>query len=174
MNAHEDLNNLLKEQKDVLLRIYQENRAHERHLEDQRATASNIIVLATVGLIGFMANSGLTCQDWQLSIALIILGVYGAMFTAIYYESIEQYRHRVGKCCKGLEDLLFKELNKEQIQEMFKNILSMDGCAPEEKFPKLRGLPHITKVRALWPLTISIVGVVLTACILFFKCYWRL
>jgi hypothetical protein len=171
MNAHEDFNNLLKEQKDVLLRIYQENRTHERHLEDQRATASNIIVLATVGLIGFIASGNLTCQDWQLSIALIILGVYGAMFTAVYYESIEQYRQRIGKCCKALEDLLFKELNKEQIQEMFVNILSMDGCAPEEKFPKLRGRSHLTKVRALWPLTISIVGVVLTACILFFKCY---
>lgn len=174
MNTHEDSNDLLKEQKDVLLTIYQENRAHERHLENQRATASNIIVLAASGIIGFIATGTLTCEDWQLSIALIILGVYGAMFTALYYESVEQYRDRVSKCCGALQDLLCRGLNKEELQKKLEEILSMDGCAPKEKFPKLRGRSHLNKLRALWPLTISVIGVLLTACILFFKCYLRL
>ncbi len=173
MSAHKDFTNSLREQKDVLLRIYQENRTHERHLEQQRATASNIIVLAAVGLTGFMVTGGLTCEDWELSIVYIILGVYGGMFTAIYYESIEQYRQRIGKCCKAIEELLFKELTEEQIQKMFENILSMDGCAPKERFPRLRGRSRLTKLRALWPLTISIIGVVLTVCILIIKCYLK-
>lgn len=174
MDSHRDLNNLLKEQKDVLLGTYQENRTHVRHLEAQRATASNIIILTTIGLIGLMANGDLNCKDWPLSIALIVLGVYGAMFTAIHFECIRHYRRRARECFKSMEVLLFKGEQSDggQSQRVFENIQSIDDCEHEERFPALRGLPFLTKVRAIWPLTISVGGmIVLLWLALFSRCY---
>lgn len=171
MNNPEDLNSLLKEQKDVLLRMYQENRAHVRHYEDQRSRAANIIIIATVGLVGLMATGGLKRADWLLSAALIILGFYGAVFTAIHYECICYYKRRAGECGEALEALLFKgvELNEEQIQEKFEKILRADDCEYEEKLPKLRGISFLSKLRALWPLTISIIGILLLLFLIFFN-----
>lgn len=172
MSASEDLNSALNEQKTVLLGIYQENRSHVRHLESQRATASNIIIVTTVSLAGVMGINNLTCADWPLTVALIILGIYGTMFTAIHYECIRSYRLRAGECCKALEVLLSKreKSSEEQTQEMLKKILNMSDCEHEEKLPQLRELPFLTKVRALWPLTISIIGIIATFGIVLFKC----
>lgn len=171
MNAPTDLTRLIAEQKDVLLRMYQENRAHVRHYEDQRSRAANIIIIATVGLIGLMAHGGLKRPDWLLSAALIILGFYGAVFTAIHYECICYYKRRAGECGETLKALLFKGegLNEEQIQEKFEKILRADDCEHEEKLPKLRGIPFLSKLRALWPLTISIIGILLLLFLIFFN-----
>ena len=170
MNSPDDSSNVLKEKKDVWLGLYQEDRNHVRHLEAQRATASNIIVVTTAALIGVMATDDLTCKDWPVSVGLIILGLYGAMFTAVHYESISYYRRRAGEHCDELEALVRerKALKKVQTQQPTEPPLDPDECEYEERLPKLRGMPSLAMLRAFWPLTISIIGIALTAYIAIF------
>lgn len=171
MNSHKDFNNLIKEQKDVLLRIYEENHTHVRHYEDQRSRAANIIIIATVGLVGLMAAGGLKRADWLLCAALIVLGFFGAVFTTIHYECICYYKRRTGECSEALEALLLngKELTEKQVREKFEKILRADDWEHQEKLPKLRGIPFLSKLRALWPLTISMIGILLLLFIIFFN-----
>ena len=54
MNEPDDLNNLTKDQKDALSGVYEENCALMRRHQSQRATASNIVILTTAGLVSLM------------------------------------------------------------------------------------------------------------------------
>jgi hypothetical protein len=55
MNEPDDSHHLTKDQKDAFLGMYEENCAHMRHHESQRATASNIIILTAAELVSLMA-----------------------------------------------------------------------------------------------------------------------
>jgi hypothetical protein len=152
------LDNLIKEQKDVMLCIYQENRANARHHESQISAVSNIILLSTMGLVGFMANDyHLDRKDLPLLFGLIITGIYGPFFISYHFKRIRRSKKRAEEYYKALDELLFKGVDFSQT---FKDIHHPDDFEPD----KLRGLTLVAAaLRILWPLTISLIGIIITA-----------
>ncbi|HZI20285.1 MAG TPA: hypothetical protein VEY09_17020 [Pyrinomonadaceae bacterium] len=173
MNAPDDLNNLTKDRKDALLGMYEENCAHARHHESQRATASNIIILTTAGLVGVMSNGRLTCDDWPLACALIVIGFCGAVFNFNHLERVCLYRRIADEYRNSLDALLFKgeEAAEGQTPKTLKGIQSKATKEHDRKFRKervnkfrifriLRWVANIEFVRIIWPLLIGLTGVV--------------
>lgn len=159
MNAPGDLNGLAKERRDILWGLYQENIAHARHHETIRATASNIILLISVTLIGFIAHGGLSINDWPLTGAMIPIGIYGAMFTSTYFESICRYQRRAKKYFLALASLV----RPAEAPQTLEYGLDGDDCSHDEMLPKFRDLSWLSLLRTLWPLTISLIGIAATA-----------
>ena len=156
------LDNLIKEQKDVMLCIYQENRANARHHESQISTVSNIIILSTLGLVGLMANDyHLDRKDLPLLFGLIIIGIYGPFFISYHFKRIRRSKKRADKYFEALDELLVKGANFSQ---KLKDIHRADDSEPD----KLRGLKLVAAAfRILWPLTISLIGIIITVYVLF-------
>jgi uncharacterized integral membrane protein len=164
MNNPADLNNLTKDQKDALLGMYGENCTHVRHHESQRATASNIIILTTAGLVSLMAAGSLTCDDWPLACGLIIIGLCGAVFNAAHLERVCLYRRTADEYRNALDILLFKgeEANEDQTPKTLRGIQSNAEKEHDKKFRNLRWVANIEIVRIIWPLIIALIGVGVT------------
>ena len=76
----------MKDKQDFLWGMYQEHAAQGRHHEVQRANVTNFIIVVSGALIAFIANKGVTHNQWILASFLIILGLFGAFFSAKQYE----------------------------------------------------------------------------------------
>jgi hypothetical protein len=160
MNAPADFNNLTKDQKDALLGMYGESCAHVRHHESQRATASNIIILTTAGLVSLMAAGRLTCDDWPLACGLIVIGLCGAVFNAAHFERVCLYKRVAEEYRNTLDALLFKteEASEEQTSTTLQGIHSKAQKEHDKRFRVLRWVTSIEIVRILWPLIITLIG----------------
>jgi hypothetical protein len=165
MNPPTDLNSFIKERKDVLLGIYQENRTHARHHEGQISKAANIMILATLGLVTVIANdSTLNLKDWPLTCSLILIGVYGTIFTTYHFERICRCKNLANRYRQALDDLLFK--NEGQNPQTLEKLHRLNDGEHDEKYPSTLGLRFVSKVRVLWPLTISLIGIITTVHVL--------
>jgi hypothetical protein len=169
MKDPDDLKNLTTGQKDALLGMYEENCAHARHHESQRASASNIIILTTAGLVSLIAAGRLTCDDWPLACGLIVIGICGAAFNVAHLERVCLYRRLADEYRNALDDLLFQRegANEEQTPKTLKGIQSKAESEHikkfriehVQKFRLLRWLANIEIIRIIWPLIITIIGV---------------
>lgn len=151
-----DSNSLLKEQKDVLLGMYCESCTHARHYENQRATISNIIMLATVGLIGYIGH--LDHEDWVLTLAIMLLGVFGTAFTALYFKRISRYEERADKFRSALDALLFRRQESEEDSTTLTRIQTWADRDTAKKFQKLHKLRAVSLFRMFWPLLIAFIA----------------
>jgi hypothetical protein len=104
-NALRPASRLISEKSEVLLRYYQDFGQRACHYESQRATVGHIIVLGTVGLIGFIGQLG--HQDWPLILCILLLGVFGCAFTIIYDCHARRCEHRRDQYFQKLNELLF-------------------------------------------------------------------
>jgi len=68
-----------KPEADILFKLYEEQWTQVRHLEDQRATVTNLIVVIASAILGFIVQQGLSIEILPVSLLLIVLGVYGAL-----------------------------------------------------------------------------------------------
>lgn len=81
--------------RDALWKLYQEHCTHVRHHESQRATtASSFLAVAgaIVGLVTFDRAIGIA--DLPLTILLLFLGTFGALFSAKHYERASLHTER--------------------------------------------------------------------------------
>jgi hypothetical protein len=83
------VNKQSKPEVDVLLKLYDEQWTQVRHLENQRATVTNLIVVIASAIIGLIVQQGLSVEILPVSLLLIVLGVYGALSCDNYYERIQ-------------------------------------------------------------------------------------
>ncbi len=92
---------------DVLWNLYQEHCTWERHHEQQRATASNVLLVVESAILGIAAfDSNLTAQDVPAAILLVVLGAFGALFVAKQYDAFQMHQRRAGEYRKKLDELL--------------------------------------------------------------------
>lgn len=164
-NAPNDRNGLIKEQKEILWALYQDNLSLSRNYESQRVTVSNIILLTSVAIVGVMGHGGLTISDWPLTCVLIPLGVYGAVFTSTYFASICRYQKRAKKYYRAFASFL----KEAELQQGLEDVICVDDCEHDEALPKFRELSWFSLLRTLWPLMISLIGMAATAYLLM---YW--
>lgn len=164
-NSSTDPNNLLQAQKDVLLGMYCESSTHARHYEDQRATISNIIMLATVALIGVTATGGLRRDDWPLTVAIALVGAFGAVFTTLYFKRIKRFEKTADEYLLALDVLVFgwapegKKLEPRHLQAILNeaDLPDADKTYAKEYRTRTRR-ERMAWFRMLWPLAIALLA----------------
>jgi hypothetical protein len=102
---------------DVLLKMFEEESVTLRHIETQRSTFSYILVLIFIALIALIGQIGLNFNSLLLAISLIILGIFGTIFSTKFHERWDYHRKRRHEFRLGLDDLhpnteLMKRLNR--------------------------------------------------------------
>lgn len=90
---------------DALLKIYEEQWAQARHLEDRRSTITNIVLLIATAVFGFIFQRSLSLQTLPLTILLIALGIYGAVASEKLYERAQFHLERVRYLHKRIDEL---------------------------------------------------------------------
>ncbi|SCX87653.1 hypothetical protein [Nitrosospira sp. Nsp13] len=139
---------------DVLWKMYQEHCVQGRHHETQRSTvASTLIAIAGVA-IGFITYDGnLSYQDLPLTLFLLLLGAFGAIFSAKQYERFSLHMTRARKHRDALDALL--------PQSPLKRLKTTADSEHNIAFPKLKTL----RLHQFWLwlyLLIAVLGVLLS------------
>lgn len=92
--------------KEILFGMYQDNIASYRHHETQRATVTSSIIAIDAIIIGIVTfDKAINWLDTPLLILLIILGVFGAAFTAKHFERTSLHTERSRFLRKELDEL---------------------------------------------------------------------
>ena len=90
---------------ELLWRIYQEHCVWERHHEDQRASATNILVAVAAGVIGVMVlDGGLSDAHFALPLLLLIVGVFGAALSNKQYERFARHQTLANTYRRALDE----------------------------------------------------------------------
>lgn len=88
-------------------RLYQEHCIWERHHEAQRASATNLLLAISAAVLGVITYDGaLRIGDLPLTLFLILLGAFGALFVAKQYERFAMQQCRAGRYRTMLDELV--------------------------------------------------------------------
>ena len=146
-----------KTEVDVFLKLYEEQWIQVRHLEDQRATATNFIVVIASAMLGFIVQQGLSVAILPVSLLLIVLGIYGALTS-------EKYSERIQLCIK--RSTVFRDqIDKIQPEMNLAQIMKAYDVQHKERYPRLSRIG----LRSLWlflHLAITLGGIALTMIVL--------
>jgi hypothetical protein len=79
--------------KEVWLRIYQENFAHARSHQAVRAQTASIIVAISIGVVTLVGVGGniLSLERLPAELFVPLLGFFGGSFSQVYHERIYRY-----------------------------------------------------------------------------------
>jgi hypothetical protein len=92
---------------DVLFKMYQEHCTHGRHHETQRSTVSTIIIAIAAGVTGLVKyDKAIDSLDFPLSLFLIALGLFGAVFCFKQTERFRLHTDRARKYRDAIDELL--------------------------------------------------------------------
>jgi len=85
----------MPDEKDLLLALFQHNSEQARHHQIQRATTTNLIIVISSGIIGLIAlDHQLNHADFYPALLLVVLGVFGALWSAKHHERFAYYTER--------------------------------------------------------------------------------
>jgi hypothetical protein len=144
---------------ELLWRLYEDNREFARHHEHLRATASNLTMAISAGVLGLVTFDGhLGTEDFPLTLLLAILGFFGALFTAKHYERVRLHLNRAAQYFAKLDE----SYPNSKIDELRRMGTSQNNAA----FPRLNKL----RLHRFWialHLLVSLLGVSLTIIILY-------
>jgi disulfide bond formation protein DsbB len=80
---------------ELLWRFYQEQYVRMRHQESQRESVTKLLVAVAAALLGLVTFDGrITTTDIPLALFLVVLGVFGAVFSIKHYE---RFRYHLGQ-----------------------------------------------------------------------------
>jgi uncharacterized lipoprotein YajG len=128
-----------------------------RHIEEQRATMTNMIILISSAIIGYAAQQQLTLALIPVSALMIFLGMYGIVFTSKLHERHQFAQSSVAQWTNQIDKLH----PKSRLNKLGK--IADDGHYI--RFPRMSKL----KLNRLWitlHATIIVFGLVLTVLIL--------
>ncbi|HEX8072546.1 MAG TPA: hypothetical protein VF546_21540 [Pyrinomonadaceae bacterium] len=143
---------------EVLLNFCNQYLDEIRHIENQRAALTNIIILIGSAIVGLIVQKGLTRGFLMLAILLILLGIYGAGITLKLYERYNFFQARLEHCYRHIDEL--------HPNAKFLHIRDVAYREHKSRFPRLVKL----RVHRLWlaiHIAISLSGVALIVVILF-------
>lgn len=143
---------------EILWNIYQEHCEWERHHEQQRASATNLLLAIAAGVLSVVTFDGeFSHSDLPLTIFVIIQGFFGALFVSKQYERFRTHQQRANEYRDAL-DALHPNIR-------IKSLRSVADEKIGEQYPHLRRI----RLHKLWlalHLLIAIFGIVLTLMIL--------
>lgn len=140
--------------RDAYWKMCSENYTQARHHETQRSTVASAFVAiagAVIGIITF--DKGLTRVDVPLTLFLIVLGAFGATFSAKQYERTQLHTLRARGYRNAYDGLLRGS--------PLKPIKEKADADNKKKFPNLSAL-ELNKFWVAINLAISLLGVCLT------------
>jgi hypothetical protein len=147
---------------EVLLDLYNEHCDWERHHETQRSSVTSILIAVTAGILGIVTFDGhINIIDVPLTSFLIILGCFGALFSAKQYESFAIHQERANKIRESLDAFLPDAM-----------IMKLRNAADEKCKKKNRMLSKM-RLHHFWNtlhILIAMIGIILTigACLNWF------
>ncbi len=93
--------------RDVLWKMYQEHCTQGRHHEVQRSTVASVLLAIVAVVIGLITNDQkITNSDIPLTLFLLVLGMFGAVFSAKHYERFELHMESARRYRDELDTLL--------------------------------------------------------------------
>ena len=149
----------MKDETEVLLRLCEESWAQVRHLEDQRATYTNLVIVVAAGVLGFVIPQGLTVELFPLTILLFVMGVVGAIATWKFYERYQWHNSQADKWLERIDSVLVPNAG----------LGILEKAAKREHQSRYKGIVRI-RVHWLWIALhglIALLGLILTLLILF-------
>jgi hypothetical protein len=141
--------------RDGLWTMFLENRNHIRHYESQRSTVAGALVAIAAALIGLVTfDKGITLSDVPAAAFLVVLGLFGAAFSAKQWErasrQAQQARHWRNKIDELLGGSTFiADLEREA------------DFVHKKEFPRLERLKVHTFWIALYLLIAAIGGILI-------------
>jgi uncharacterized membrane protein len=90
---------------EILLRVAEQNYAHARQHEDQRAAIAGLIVLIATAIQGGLTQTGLHKNALPLTIMLIVIGIFGMIAGIKLYERSKLHSARVRKLRERIDEL---------------------------------------------------------------------
>jgi len=118
---------------EILWRMYQEHLTQGRHHETQRSTMTNLFVSICAASLGLFAlGKDPMWVHLFLSLFLIALGIFGAVFSAKHYERFWMHIERA----RGYRDALERCIPETGL----KSIKEAADKRAKEKYPKLYSL----------------------------------
>lgn len=171
MSVPQGLDNIESEREDLLWKMFSESRTHLRHYQSQRATVSNIILVTSMGVVGFIARKPLDFNDWPLTCGLVVIGLCGTAFMANYFECIDRSKKKADQYRARLNAMLGiqEESNTNGSPKGHEESPAGQDDGDDQGLPKLRSLRGAGRFRVLWPLAIALMGAIATGYILFFQ-----
>lgn len=142
---------------DVLLKLYEQEWAQARHIEEQRAAITNLILIISAAVLGLISQKGLTPELLPLTLLIIALGIYGVVVTQKLYE-----RHHF---CVDRARFWRKRIDELHPNALIEKTKSDSDAFHLTKFPRLEKL----KLHHLWNilhLAIALTGLVLSIIIM--------
>lgn len=146
-----------KDAKEMLWRLYQDNYVNARHHESQRATVTNFIILIAGGIGTIVSAGGFTYEDLPLTLLLICLGIFGALFSSSHYERYKRSKERAKAYLRELDSILFESDGK-----VFKSIKVATDVERKENHPTLDKLYDVHWLWMSLPLMVTVLGLTLT------------
>jgi len=127
---------------DVLLELYKEQRDLGMHHEDQRATVSGLLLTAATILIGFIVyDKEVTQSDLPVAMVIVLLGIFGCLFTLKNYERFNFHRKRSRDLRLAIDAALrWGELHNNDDKEIRAEIRNALGLDPKESAYLIRSL----------------------------------
>lgn len=120
----------MSDEADILWGMYKEHTTQGRHHEIQRAAMTNLIMAICAGVLGLFAlDKSPTTIHLVLAIFLVVLGLFGAVFSAKHYERFSMHMERA----RGYRDALEQALPSTNIKE----IKDAADFKAKKKYPKL-------------------------------------
>ncbi len=103
--------------KDIFIELYREHGLWSRHQESQRAVVSNLIITISAALIGVIVfDNQINNADTPATIFIVLLGIFGTLFSYKYYERFHFHDSRIEAYKKEL-DKFIPEVNISDIEE---------------------------------------------------------
>lgn len=148
----------MNDETEILLKFCEEQWKQARHVEDQRAAVSNLIIITSSVIIGLVSQQGLSERMLPMTILLIVLGLFGAIITEKLHE-LFYYHHDKAQAWQNR----INELNPNA------RINETEKIAMESHSTLFRSLRQI-RLYQLWKflqIAVALIGTTLTLLILF-------
>jgi len=100
-------NNSNDDAKEILLTLISEHFTHLRHMETQRFSVSNLIILIAAATLTYTTHDKVDCADLFPAFLLSVLGLFGAVFCTKYYERATRHYVRIKFYRNKLDELFF-------------------------------------------------------------------
>lgn len=167
---------------EILQKYYDEHAEHARLHESQRERATNIILSICGILIGLITFGELNLSDLPASISIIILGIYGFLFSGKHYE---RFRFHTS-IMKEIREEIWNTKNTPERIKSLKELREIGAKKHYERFkwPKLKGSRSKNQTNAkswiarqrnhvFWDglhVIVILIGVILTISIIWSDC----
>jgi TctA family transporter len=95
------------DQVELLWKLFDDNRQYAKHHENQRASAANITMIVSAGILGLITfDRQLSLSDLPLAMFQTLVGLFGAAFSAKHYERIRLHLYRAEQYLMKIDALM--------------------------------------------------------------------